>query len=298
MSGWEVLLTPENIATFLTLTFLEIVLAGDNLVLIAILSGKLPAEQRPFARRLGIVAAVVTRILLLFSLFWLSHLERPIADGITPRQIVFTVGGAFLIWKSLTELGTTFLFGDELQVSNRLRPVQGALLWTVLQIAFFDIIFSLDSVIAAIGIAKHVEIMVAAVLTATFVMIFLVNPIANFIDRNQIVKVAALDLLFVIGLFLVGEAFHQPIPKAELYTAFAGILILQAVILWLFALHPAMRRILVIGTTLALAVGAVALISDETLARNVHDTLLGAWHNATRFVDEVIDRVGSMVPKH
>ena len=116
MSGLELLLTPENVATFLTLTFLEIVLAGDNLVLIAILASKLPEHQRPLARRIGLLAAVVTRIVLLFSLFWLSHLETPIRlsthSRVTPRQIVFTVGGIFLLWKSVPEL-VGVLFGDD-----------------------------------------------------------------------------------------------------------------------------------------------------------------------------------------
>src|SRR5262245_3158081 len=155
--------TPEVIASFLTLTFLEIALAGDNLVLIAILSGRLPEHQRPFARRFGVLAAVITRLALLVTLFWLSHLETPIDIAlpglpvfqITPRTIVLGVGGAFLILKSLTELQDMFT-GRDLQALS-VRPWRHAFLLTILQIAFFDLVFSLDSVIAAIGLAKHVE---------------------------------------------------------------------------------------------------------------------------------------------
>lgn len=298
MSGLELLLTPENVATFLTLTFLEIVLAGDNLVLIAILASKLPEHQRPLARRLGLFAAVATRILLLFSLFWLSHLETPLEIGgdivITPRQIVFTLGGAFLLWKALTEL-VTVLFGND-GFDPRVKPVHQAFAVVILQIAFFDIIFSLDSVIAAIGIAQHIEIMVAAVLAATVVMVFLVNPISTFIERHRIVKVAALDLLVLIGIFLLAEAFHIAVPRIELYALLFVVLVLQAVLLWLRALPATLRYSLVIVTTVALAAGAIALINDPVLANDLQARALRAWNNGSEAASKAMDTVRPYLP--
>jgi predicted tellurium resistance membrane protein TerC len=297
MSGLELLLTPENVATFLTLTFLEIVLAGDNLVLIAILSSKLPEHQRPLARRLGLLAAVVTRILLLFSLFWLSHLETPIkltdTLSVTPREIVFSVGGIFLLWKSLTELFAV-LFGND--GTRDVKVVHQSFMWVILQIAFFDIIFSLDSVIAAIGIAQHIEIMVAAVLTATAVMVFLVNPISTFIERHRIVKVAALDLLVLIGAFLLAEAFHYELPRVELYAALVVVLILQSILLLLRGLPQTLRYGLIIGSTLALAAFAVMLVNDPAWAADLQDRALQGWRTVTNAMKDTGEAVKRMLP--
>jgi len=297
MSGLELLLTPENLVTFLTLTFLEIVLAGDNLVLIAILASRLPEKQRPLARRLGLFAAVLTRILLLFSLFWLSHLETPIRLGgdlvVTPRQIVFTLGGAFLLWKAVTEL-IAVLFGDD-GLPN-VKPAYQTFGWVIVQIAFFDIIFSLDSVIAAIGLAQQIEIMVAAVLTATIVMVVLVNPIAEFIERHPIVKVAALDLLVLIGIFLLAEAFHIEVPRLELYALLVVVLILQSILLWLRALPQTLRYTLIIGTALALGAGAIALINDPVLANDVQKRALEAWRGTSQAFDKAMEAVRPMLP--
>ncbi len=297
MSGLELLLTPENVATFLTLTFLEIVLAGDNLVLIAILASKLPEHQRPLARRLGLLAAVVTRILLLLSLFWLSHLEAPIklSDtlSITPREIVFTVGGIFLLWKSITELFAV-LFGIE--PGPNVKTVHQAFMWVILQIAFFDIIFSLDSVIAAIGIAEHVEIMVAAILVATAVMFFLVNPISTFIESHRIVKVAALDLLVLIGAFLIAEAFHFELPKIELYAALVVVLIFQALLLWLRGLPRNVRYGLIILGTVGLAAFAILLVRDPALADDLRARTLDAWHTVTKAMNDTAESVKRMLP--
>jgi predicted tellurium resistance membrane protein TerC len=297
MPGLELLLTPENVATFLTLTFLEIVLAGDNLVLIAILASKLPEHQRPLARRLGLFAAVITRILLLFSLFWLSHIETPINLGsftVTPREIVFTVGGVFLLWKSVFELGNV-LFGNDGR-DRAVATVHHAFAWVILQIAFFDIIFSLDSVIAAIGIAQHVEIMVAAVLAATAVMFFLVNPISNFIEHHRIVKVAALDLLVLVGVFLIAEAFHYPLPKMELYAALLVVLLLQGLLLWLRGLPRNLRYGLIIAGTVGLAAFAVWLINNPQQADNLRTQALDAWHTVTKALGDTADAVKRMLP--
>jgi len=298
MTGLELLFTPENFATFLTLTFLELVLAGDNLVLIAILASKLPERQRPLARRIGLFAAVVTRILLLLSLFWLSHLETPIKLGaaltVTPRQIVFTLGGAFLIWKALSEL-ITLLFGRD-GFDPNVKRVYETFGWVILQIALFDIVFSLDSVIAAIGLAQQVEIMIAAVLTATVAMVFLVNPISEFIERHQIVKVAALDLLVLIGAFLLAEAFHYDVPRIELYVVFAVVLVFQAILLWLRALPVGLRYTLVIGAAVAIGAFAVMLINDPVLANDLQNRALDAWRDGRKALNDAVESVLRMLP--
>ncbi len=255
------LLQTEHVASYLTLTFLEIVLAGDNLVLIAILAGRLPEHQRPLARRIGLIAAVSTRLLLLFSLFWISHLETALkvpgfpALTVTPRQLVFGIGGLFLIVKALAEIRV--LFGDAHAAAKvGFRPWRAAFAVTILQIAFFDLIFSLDSVIAAIGIAKHIEVMVAAVLTATLVMVVLVNPISNFIDRHVTVKLVALNFLVLIGALLLAEAANLEVPKAYFYAALALAIVTQILYLWFRAMGPIPR--IVFGALLLVVVGTVA----------------------------------------
>ena len=254
-------LSPEHLASFLTLLFLEIVLAADNLLLIAILSSRLPEHQRPMARRFGLLLAVVTRLLLLFSLFWLSHLETPIKleqvgltgwGTITPRQIVLGVGGLFLLWKSLVELWT-FFRENGAPLSRNVKAASGIFAITIVQIAIFDIIFSLDSVIAAIGIAEHVEIMAAAVIIAALAMLFLVNPISYFIERHPTVKLIALNFLALVGVLLMAEAAHVEIDRIYFYIALAGAIVVQILAFWIQGLGRT-TRLAVTGLVLMLAV--------------------------------------------
>jgi predicted tellurium resistance membrane protein TerC len=259
-------LQTEHIASYLTLTFLEIVLAGDNLVLIAILAGRLPERQRPLARRIGLFAAVSTRLLLLFSLFWISHLETALpvpglpALTVTPRQLVFGIGGIFLILKAMSEI-RAILGAAPALIDPRVRPWRGFFALTILQIALFDVIFSLDSVIAAIGIAKHIEVMVAAILTATLVMVVLVNPISNFIDRHQTVKLVALNFLILIGALLVAEAVEIEVPRAYFYAALGLAIVTQIAFLWLRAMRP--------GARIAVGVLVLALAGTIAASRNL-----------------------------
>lgn len=297
MTGFEHLLTPDNLVTFLTLTFLEIVLAGDNLVLIAIMAGRLPEHQRPLARRLGLFAAVATRILLLFSLFWLSHIETPLRIAsdlvVTPRQIIFGVGGAFLILKAFAEIFEV-LFNGGHRVAANAKPAHHAFFWVLTQIAIFDVIFSLDSVIAAIGIAQQVEIMVAAVLVATTVMFFLVNPISDFIDRHRIVKLIALNLLILIGVLLVAEAAHYELPRVELYAIFGLAVAMQALALWVGGLRAPLRQLLTI-LLLGVVVGGAALVANnDALARGApaKAVLDEAANDTTAFVADVQSWIG------
>jgi predicted tellurium resistance membrane protein TerC len=232
-------MTTEILASFFTLTFLEIVLAGDNLVLIAILSGKLPEHQRKAARRFGLILAVVTRLALLVTLFWLSHLETPIAFNlpgigevkVTPRELVLGLGGFFLVWKSLSEISALFSEGHLKKPEVTARPWSHTFFFVILQIAIFDIVFSLDSVIAAIGLAQHVEVMAAAIITAALVMFFLVNPISNLIDRFMVIRLIALNFLALIGTLLVVEAFGYEVPHIYFYQALAVAIVVQIIAL-------------------------------------------------------------------
>lgn len=237
---FQELMTPEVVASYLTLTFLEIALAGDNLVLIAILSGKLPAAERPAARRFGIMAAVVTRLALLVTLFWLAHLQRPMTVDLpggttvtlTPRELVLFVGGLFLIWKSLNEISALFREGKRAEKpAVTARPWSQTFFWTIVQIGLFDVVFSLDSVIAAIGIAQRIEVMAAAIVSAAFIMLFLVNPISNFIDRFIVVRLIALNFLTLIGSLLIAEAIGIDVPRVYFYEVLAIAVVVQVIAL-------------------------------------------------------------------
>lgn len=275
------LLSAPNLATFATLVFLELVLAGDNLVLIAILTGKLPERYRPMARRFGLIAAVATRILLLFSLFWLSHIDTKIAGTpFTPRVIVFGLGGLFLVWKAVTELLVLF-FGDVESTIPRARASLSAITLVIAQIALFDIVFSLDSVIAAIGLAKQIEIMVAAVVTAALFMLFLVNPISNIIERFRLVKAAALNLLVIIGVLLLAHvepAMEHWLPSTPaLILGFIAVLIVQAMML-------AMSRPLRLAMLGVVAASALVVALD----RNLQAQVGGAWGQGVAQLEAVL----------
>ncbi len=265
-------LAPEIVASFLTLTFLEIVLAGDNLVLIAILAGKLPESQRPLARRLGLIAAVFTRLALLFSLFWLAHLQAPIAIAlpggakfaVTPREIVLGLGGLFLIWKSLSEISTIFTARGVQIGPSSVHVWRNAFVLTILQIAVFDIAFSLDSVIAALGLAQRVEVMAAAIVTAAFLMLFLVNPISNFIDRHKVVRLIALNFLTLVGSLLIAEAADLDVPRLYFYAALGAAIVAQLIVLWLLSWSPRARH----AVTLLLVMLGVAAVFGVTLYVN------------------------------
>ena len=278
-------LTPEVIASFLTLTFLEIVLAGDNLVLIAILAGKLPEAQRPLARRVGLIAAVFTRLALLFTLFWLAHLQAPFTVALpgikpfslTPREIVLGVGGFFLIWKSFSEISTIFSGGNKKIAS--VQPWQHAFAFTILQIAIFDIVFSLDSVIAALGLAQRVEVMAAAIITGALVLLFLVNPISNFIDRNPVVRLIALNFLTLVGALLIAEAGDLQVPHIYFYAALLVAIVIQLLALWLLAWSPGAQRAVILFLVVVAIIGAFGAtlsLNSNNAAGEHADAVLGA----------------------
>jgi predicted tellurium resistance membrane protein TerC len=212
---------PESWVALVTLVILELVLGVDNVIFISILAGKLPVEQRDRARMTGIAMAVITRVLLLLSLSWIIRLEKPLFNlpllnvGISGRDLILLAGGLFLLWKSVHEIHDK-LEGEEGHASAKVR---GAFWSVIFQIMLLDIVFSLDSVITAVGMANELMIMVIAVIVAAGVMIFASGPIGNFVERHPTVKMLALSFLLLIGFTLVVEGLHQHIPKGYIYFA-------------------------------------------------------------------------------
>ena len=219
----EDLLTIENLIAFLTLTSLEIVLGIDNIVFIAILAGKLPENQRDKARRLGILAAVVSRILLLLAITWVMQLTKPLfalfGSNITGKDLILIVGGMFLLAKATYEIHHKVRHGMEgtSEVSSGHMTMSRVLI----QIMLLDVVFSLDSVITAVGLTNQIAIMVAAVLTSVAVMLILSKAIVRFIDKHPALKMLALAFLVLIGALLVAEGFHQHVGKGYVYFAMA-----------------------------------------------------------------------------
>ena len=212
---------PEIWVALLTLTVLEIVLGIDNIVFISILSEKLPAEQQEDARRIGLGVALITRVLLLLSLSWIIQLEEPLFhifdSGISGRDLILISGGLFLLGKSTYEIHEK-LEGDEGHASARI----GATFTSVIvQIMLLDMVFSLDSVITAVGMVDSVGVMIAAVVIAMILMLFAVNGISNFVNRHPTVKILALSFLLLIGFSLIVEGIHVHIPKGYIYFAMA-----------------------------------------------------------------------------
>lgn len=221
----EWLTDPQTWISLLTLTVLEIVLGIDNIIFIAILAGKLPAHEQGKARTLGLVLALVTRVLLLCSIFLLTRLTEPLFAwqvmglGFSPsgKDLVLLVGGLFLLWKSVHEIHGS-LEGVEHGQSAKVGASMGAVL---AQIVVIDIVFSLDSVITAVGLAQQVGVMIAAVVLAMLVMLAASGPISAFVNRHPSVKMLALSFLILVGVMLVAESFGQHVSKGYVYFAMA-----------------------------------------------------------------------------
>jgi predicted tellurium resistance membrane protein TerC len=223
----EHLLDPQVWIAFFTLTLLEIVLGIDNIIFISILAGKLPAHQQRRARQLGLFAALFTRIALLLSISWLTSLTAPwitvMAQSFSGRDIVLLLGGLFLIAKSTLEIHSS-LEGEESGERNvKVTSFAG----TIVQIAIIDIVFSLDSVITAVGLVNQIPVMVAAIMISVFVMMWAVNPISDFVDRHPTIKILALSFLILIGVALCVESFGGDIPKGYIYFAMAFSVIVE-----------------------------------------------------------------------
>ena len=213
------LFTPETLIALLTLTALEVVLGIDNVIFISILAGKLPEAQQGRARRLGLAAAMVTRLALLGTLAWIIGLTKPLFTvlglAIAGRDLILLAGGLFLIAKSTSEIHDR-LEGEEGAATARVAP---SFTGVIVQIMLLDIVFSLDSVITAVGMVDHVVVMAAAVIIAVGIMMLSADPISRFVTRHPSIKMLALSFLLLIGVSLLGEGFEQHIPKGYIYFA-------------------------------------------------------------------------------
>jgi predicted tellurium resistance membrane protein TerC len=216
---FEWITEPSAWVALATLTALEIVLGIDNIIFISILSGKLPDEQRARGRTIGLAAAMIMRIALLASLAWLSHLTVDLfslfGHAVTARDLILLVGGLFLLGKATMEIHHNLEGKAEIQ-----RPGPSATFASVIaQIMVLDIVFSLDSVITAIGMAEHLPVMVAAVVIAVAVMMVAAGPISNFVEEHPTIKMLALSFLLLVGMALVADGLGQHIPKGYIYFA-------------------------------------------------------------------------------
>ena len=221
----EWLAQPDTWISLVTLTFLEIVLGIDNIVFISILAGKLPREQQEKARKLGLSLALITRILLLLGLTWVMGLKATLFSvnvlswslDVSGRDLILLIGGLFLIAKSTHEIHNK-LEGEDGEMTRRLAPTFASV---ITQILLLDVVFSLDSVITAVGMAQRKEVMIAAVIIAVGFMLFFSGYISAFIDRHPTLKMLALSFLLLIGVVLVADGLHQHISKGYIYFAMA-----------------------------------------------------------------------------
>lgn len=215
------LLEPQTWIAFVTLVTLELVLGVDNVIFISILADKLPAAQQQRARAIGLGVAVFSRILLLLSLSWVIGLTEPLFSvfkfEISGRDLILIVGGLFLLGKSTYEIHQR-MEGVEGHASTRVKP---SFTSVIVQVLLLDVVFSLDSVITAVGMVDRIQIMVAAVVIAAVVMIVSAGPLSRFVDRHPTVKMLALAFLLLIGFTLIVEGLHQHIPKGYIYFAMA-----------------------------------------------------------------------------
>ncbi|MCA2224167.1 TerC family protein [Nonomuraea aurantiaca] len=218
---------PQIWIGFFTLVALEIVLGIDNIIFISILAGKLPPEQRDRARVMGLGAALISRLLLLLALSWVVRLTTPLFEvfghGISGRDLILLLGGLFLLAKSVTEIGHSMELKEE---GGKGRAVT-SFASVIVQIMVLDVVFSLDSVITAVGMVDELGVMVAAVIVAVLVMLFASGPISRFVDQHPSIKMLALAFLVLIGVVLIAEGLGQHISKGYIYFAMAFSVIVE-----------------------------------------------------------------------
>ena len=234
----ELLSDPNVILSFLTLAALEIVLGIDNLLFVQIVASRCAPEKQMLARRIGLLLALGTRLLLLASIAWVASLTTPIfsIDWFGPedvfdlswRDVILLGGGLFLLAKATTEIHHHIEGGEADKKAGKYMSLAAA----IVQIAILDIVFSLDSVITAVGMADHLSVMVAAVIAAMIVMIVAAGPVGNFVDEHPTVKMLCLSFLLLIGMALLGEGLHFHIPKAYLYFAIAFSALVEFLNMW------------------------------------------------------------------
>ena len=221
---------PNAWVAFLTLSALEIILGIDNIIFISVIANRLPLEIREKVRQFGLIFALVTRILLLLSLSWVMSLTNPLFSindhAISGRDLILLLGGFFLIWKASKEIYVEVEVGEHDLGNNDINANVNKSMFTlfagsVLQIGILDIIFSLDSVITAVGMVDEISVMIAAVLTSVFIMLIAAKPIGDFVHRHPSIKVLALSFLTVVGVVLIAEGMGVHIPKGYVYVAMA-----------------------------------------------------------------------------
>ncbi|MBQ0714898.1 TerC family protein [Paraperlucidibaca wandonensis] len=223
---FEWIADPQAWITLATLSLLEIVLGIDNIIFLTILVNKVAPEKRQAARVFGLGLAMVSRIALLLSITWVMRLTEPLVTlagiAITGRDLILIGGGLFLLWKSATEIFDT-VEGESahVQVTNAASAAGASFFAIIVQIAIIDIVFSLDSVITAVGLADDVSIMVIAIVLSVIVMMFAAKPIGEFVDHHPSIKVLALAFLVLVGTMLIAEGFGQHMPKGYIYGAMA-----------------------------------------------------------------------------
>jgi predicted tellurium resistance membrane protein TerC len=221
---------PEAWVALLTLTFLEIVLGIDNIVFISILTGRLQKHEQLKARRLGLLLAMVMRVALLFTIRLIMKLQEPLVvvpllgHELSGRDLILLGGGLFLMWKSISEIHQKLEGGDD---EHGAAGSVATFANVLVQIALLDLVFSLDSVITAVGMAQHVEVMVIAVLLSVAMMMVFVDPICAFVEKHPTVKMLALSFLLLIGFTLVGEAWGLHIPKGYVYFAMGFAILVE-----------------------------------------------------------------------
>ena len=225
----ELLTDPQAWLAFLSLAALEIVLGIDNIVFIAITASRLPAEKQALAYRLGLGGAMVTRIGLLLAITWVMGLVEPLftvlGEEISGRDLILLVGGLFLIGKSVHEIYENVEKVEDLETGVGTKVM--SLLSAVVQISVLDLIFSLDSVITAVGVVDHVEIMIAAVVAAVIVMLVFAKPVGNFVNNNPSMKILALSFLLLIGVLLTADGLGHHVPKGYIYFAMGFALLVE-----------------------------------------------------------------------
>jgi hypothetical protein len=227
----ELVSDPNAWVAFLTLSALEIILGIDNIIFISVIANRLPLEIREKVRRFGLIFALVTRILLLLSLSWVMSLTNPLLSiqdhAISGRDLILLLGGFFLIWKASKEIYTEVEVGDhgdgtdDADSKGVNKSMFALFVGSVLQIGLLDIIFSLDSVITAVGMVDEISVMIAAVLASVMMMLIAAKPIGDFVHRHPSIKVLALSFLTVVGVVLIAEGMGVHIPKGYVYVAMA-----------------------------------------------------------------------------
>lgn len=218
----ELLTDPAVWASFFALAALEIVLGIDNVIFLSIVTEKLKPEDAKRARQLGLLLALIFRVVLLFAISWIIGMTAPLftlfGTAISLRDIILIAGGVFLIVKATQEIHAEIAGEEEKHETSAAQATFSAV---VMQIVIIDAIFSIDSIITAVGMAEHVEIMIAAVVVAIGVMYVAAEPVAGFVERNPTTKMLALNFLMVVGVVLVADGFHYHVPRAYIYTAMA-----------------------------------------------------------------------------